>query len=461
MGSVQRSEFGEGFTWGVATAAYQIEGAWDADGKGPSIWDDFCHRRGPKLRPHVRDGSTGDVACDSYHRFADDIALVAAMGFSAYRFSISWPRVMPDGSGAVNAAGLEFYSRVVDCCLAHGVEPWVTLYHWDLPSALDARGGWRNREIVRWFGEYATVMARALGDRVTNWMVFNEPFSFTSLGYLLGEHAPGQMSLDGFCAASHHVNLATAEGARAIRAERPQATVGTTQYLTSFIGAGIGPLRAKAERSADAFVNRLFLEPNLGLGYPSDDCALLRRIDKHRRPGDDEAIVVDLDFLGVQYYTRLRAPWLPIPLLWTVPLFGHAPDIEQTSLGWEVRPEGLGMALDRVHGYGRFDRLVVTEGGASFEDRLVDGAVRDTRRIAYYERHLAEVAAAQRRGVPVDGYFCWSLLDNFEWSFGLVPRFGLVHVDYDTQVRTIKDSGRWFERLLAPDSDEACGSVGS
>lgn len=450
MTEISADDFGDGFTWGVATAAYQIEGAWDADGKGPSVWDEFTHGRGPLGLRRIKDGATGDVATDSYHRFEEDIALVAAMGFSAYRFSISWPRVMPDGTGAVNAAGLDYYSRVVDACLAAGIEPWVTLYHWDLPAALERRGGWTNREIVGWFSDYVSVVVAALGDRVRQWMVFNEPLSFTMLGYLLGAHAPGRRGPAAFCAAAHHVNLATAEGARAARAASPRsdASIGTTQYLSPVLASGVGPLAGIAERSADALVNRLFLEPNLGLGYPWDDCGLLRGIKRHHRPGDDELATIDLDFLGVQYYTRLRAPWLPIPGIWTIPHFGQDRGCELTSMGWEVRPEGLGMVLDRVHAYGAYDRVVVTESGASFDEELVDGRVHDNRRIAYFQRHLAELRATIDRGVPVDGYFCWSLLDNFEWTFGYRPRFGLVHVDYATQQRIVKDSGRWFARLL-------------
>ena len=450
MTEISADDFGDGFTWGVATAAYQIEGAWDADGKGPSVWDEFTHGRGPLGLRRIKDGATGDVATDSYHRFEEDIALVAAMGFSAYRFSISWPRVMPDGTGAVNAAGLDYYSRVVDACLAAGIEPWVTLYHWDLPAALERRGGWTNREIVGWFSDYVSVVVAALGDRVRQWMVFNEPLSFTMLGYLLGAHAPGRRGPAAFCAAAHHVNLATAEGARAARAASPRsdASIGTTQYLSPVLASGVGPLAGIAERSADALVNRLFLEPNLGLGYPWDDCGLLRGIKRHHRPGDDEVATIDLDFLGVQYYTRLRAPWLPIPGIWTIPHFGQDRGCELTSMGWEVRPEGLGMVLDRVHAYGAYDRVVVTESGASFDEELVDDRVHDNRRIAYFQRHLAELRATIDRGVPVEGYFCWSLLDNFEWTFGYRPRFGLVHVDYATQQRIVKDSGRWFARLL-------------
>jgi beta-glucosidase len=278
-------------------------------------------------------------------------------------------------------------------------------------------------------------------------MIFNEPLSFVMLGYLLGAHAPGRFGPRSFAAAAHHVNLATAEGARALRAVTPGAIVGTTNYLSPVIASGPGPLAALAERSGDALVNRLFLEPNLGLGYPMEN-RLIAGVERFQRPGDDERVAIDLDFMGVQYYTRLKAPFLPIPGLWTIPHFGRDRSHELTSIGWEVRPEGLGMVLDRVNGYGRFRELVVTEGGASFDDHLDGDEVHDARRIAYFQRHLREVRDARDRGVPVTGYFCWSLLDNFEWTFGYRPRFGLVYVDYPTQRRVMKDSAKWFAREL-------------
>ncbi|HBX78023.1 MAG TPA: beta-glucosidase [Acidimicrobiaceae bacterium] len=467
MTMISRAQFGTEFAWGVATAAYQIEGAWDRDGKGPSIWDEFTHGRGPFGIPRIKDNATGDVATDSYDRVEEDIALVAAMGFTAYRFSISWPRVIPGGIGPCNEVGIEYYSRVVDSCLAAGIEPWVTLYHWDLPAALEARGGWTNPEVVSWFVEYVTVVVDALGDRVSRWMLFNEPLSFTVLGYLLGVHAPGRRGLKSFCDSVHHVHQCTARGAEAIRAHaRRSPVVGSTHYLSPVLASGSGPLSRIAETNADALINGIFLEPTAGRGYPAKLPTMLSSLA--RRGPCTQELQADLDFLGVQYYTRLRTPWLPVPGLWTIPLFGRNPELGVTSLGWEIRPEGLGMVLDRVHSYGAFPEVVVTEGGASFDDRLVnrqpgdakvvdadhsseDGpqeSVHDQVRIRYYERHLAEVAAAQRRGVPVSGYFCWSLMDNFEWTFGYRPRFGLVYVDYETQRRVIKDSGKWFGSLL-------------
>lgn len=438
-----RGDFGDGFTWGVATAAYQIEGSPDADGKGPSIWDTFSHRRGK-----IADGTTGDVATDSYRRFPEDIALVHTLGFNAYRFSLSWPRIQPDGR-SVNRKGLDHYERVIESCLGAGIEPWVTLYHWDLPQALEGAGGWTNRETIDRFADYATVVAERFADRVTNWMVFNEPMTFTLLGYMTGEHAPGRRGFSNYLPAVHHVHLANADGVRAVRAVAPDAVVGTTHYLTA--ARGTGPSRRladRAERAANALFNRLYLEPNLGLDYPYEDLPILNMLRRHIHDGDMDRIQVDMDFLGVQYYTRLKAPFLPIPGLWTVPGFGHDADLPKTSMGWPIMPEGLGMVLDMVHAYGRYPRLVVTEGGASFDDVPQGQRVHDPQRIDYYQTHLREVLAAARRGVPVDGYFCWSLLDNFEWAAGVQPRFGLAYVDYETQDRIIKDSGYWFAQIL-------------
>lgn len=319
---LRRADFGDDFTWGVATAAYQIEGGWDADGKGPSIWDTFTHRPA-RLRPRIADRSTGDVACDFYHRYPEDLALVPEMGFGAKRFSISWPRVLPSGTGAVNQAGLDFYSRVVDRCLELDVEPWVTLYHWDLPQVLQDRGGWANRDVLGWFEDYVGVVADAIGDRVRHWMIFNEPTSFLLVGDLVGVHAPGIRNPMTFLASVHHVNLAQAVGARVLRDRLTDPVVGTSQYFAPVLATGSTAAHRVAQRSSGALINRIFVEPNLGLGYPEQDCQLMRGVRRYQRDGDDQAIQVDWDFLGVQYYTRLKAPVLPIPLMWSAPLFGR------------------------------------------------------------------------------------------------------------------------------------------
>ena len=444
MTGLAKADFGEDFTWGVAHASYQVEGAWDVDGKGPSIWDTFTHGGG-----RVRNGDTGDVACDFYHRYAEDTALVAELGFDAQRLSISWPRVLPNGTGRVEPRGLDFYDRVVDACLERGVAPWVTLYHWDLPQALQDRGGWANRSMVGWFEEYVGVVADRLGDRVKDWMVFNEPCSFLLVGHLLGVHAPGTRSLKKFLAGTHHVNLAQAAGARVLRSKVPDANVGTTHIVTPMRSKRDTERDRRAKASIDVIANRIFWEPNFGLGYPVDDAPIIAGVEKHVRSGDDEAIRVDWDFIGVQYYQRqLVKPW-PVPKLRGVPWISRDfRRYEITAMGWEVQPDGLYEAIERFHAYGKAPRLYVTENGSAFPDTVVGGRVHDPRRIAFYEAHLAEVARAVADGIPVHGYFCWSLMDNFEWAEGYDPRFGVVHVDFATQQRTIKDSGYWFQQFL-------------
>ncbi len=439
-----RADFGDDFTWGVAHASYQVEGAWDVDGKGLSIWDTFTRRKGK-----IRDGSNGDVACDFYHRFEEDTALVRDLGFDAQRFSISWPRVLPEGRGRVNPKGLDFYARVVDACLEAGVEPWVTLYHWDLPEALQEQGGWANRSIVGWFEDYVAVVADALGDRVKHWMVFNEPCSFIQGGYLSGLHAPGIRSPRQMLAATHHVNLSQAAGAGVLRGRVPGAVVGTTHIITPMRTKEDTPRHRRAAATLDAFANRIFIEPNFGLGYPTEASSIIEGVARYQRPGDDQAIKVDWDFMGVQYYTRLLARPVPIPRLGAIPwMTKDHRTYELTAMGWEVQPDGLYEALGKVHAYDPSMRLVITENGAAFPDHPRSDRVPDPRRTAFYQAHLAEVLRAKGDGMPIDGYFCWSLMDNFEWAEGYVPRFGLVYVDYATQRRLVKDSGRWFQQFL-------------
>jgi beta-glucosidase len=446
---LRRSDFGAEFAWGVATAAYQIEGAWDEDGKGLSNWDTFTHRRRWPL-PTVRTGENGDVACDFYHRYRDDVALTRQLGFNAKRFSISWPRVRPKGYGAINAAGLDFYSRVVDACLENHLEPWITLYHWDLPQVLEDRGGWANRDIVTWFSEYVEVVARRLGDRVKRWMVFNEPMSFCAGGYLVGMLAPGIISRRKFLASVHHVNLCQAAAARLLREHVDGAIVGTTHVTLPVKATGSSLRHQRAQRSLDALLNRVYVEPNLGLGYPTNDCALLRPVERFFRSGDEAAIQVDFDFIGAQYYTRVSAPPLPIPWLGTLPRRDQDHRrYDVNVIGNTMQPEGLYEALAWLHSYKRFPSIVVTENGTAVPDELEGDRVYDARRIDYYRRHLAQVLRAKRDGLPIDGYFCWSLMDNFEWAEGYLPRFGLVYVDFATQQRVVKDSGHWFQQFLA------------
>lgn len=449
----RRADFGADFRWGVATAAYQIEGAWNEDGKGPSIWDAFTHRKRWPV-PTIFTGETGDVACDFYHRYRDDMRTTADLGFNANRVSLSWPRLLPTGTGRVNQAGLDFYSRLVDACLEDGLEPWVTLYHWDLPQALQGRGGWTNRDVLGWFEEYVGVVAGHLGDRVARWMVFNEPGSFCPAGHLIGIHAPGLISRQKFLAAVHHVNLCQAVGARVLRDRVPGAVVGTTHILTPVLATGSSARHLRAQRSLDALLNRVYIEPNLGLGYPLADCAFLKPIERHMRPGDESAVHVDFDFMGAQYYTRAKALAVPIPGTGALPWLGRDyRNFDINAMGQTMQPDGLHESLVRLHSYGRFPSIVVTENGTAVPDVVEGDRVHDLRRIDYLRRHLKEVLRAKQDGVPVDGYFCWTLLDNFEWAEGTKARFGLVYTDFATQRRIVKDSGYWFRDLLKQAAD--------
>ncbi|MFD2783929.1 GH1 family beta-glucosidase [Hymenobacter rubripertinctus] len=442
-----RADFGPDFQWGVAAAAYQTEGAWNTDGKGPSIWDEFVRRKGK-----IKRGESGEVATDFYHRWPRDLGCINQMGIENFRFSVAWSRVLPEGIGNVNQKGIDFYSRLVDGCLERGITPWLTLYHWDLPAALQRRGGWANRSVVGWFTDYAQRMAAALGDRVQHWMVLNEPMAFTGAGHLLGLHAPGRRSLGAFLAATHHAALAQSEGGRALRASLPaSAQIGTT-----FSGAHITPWRPglvrdeRAARRADALLNRLFLEPVLGLGYPVADVPLLGRLEQYMQPGDEARLPFDFDFLGVQNYTRevVRHAWY-VPLLWAALVGAGRRGVPATAMGWEVYPESIYHLLNRAGSYPNAPRLLVTENGAAFPDQVnPPGQVCDVARQAFLQACIGQVLRARQEGVRVDGYFAWSLTDNFEWAEGYAPRFGLVHVDYATQQRTIKDSGHWYGRFL-------------
>jgi beta-glucosidase len=421
------SGFPPGFLWGTATAAYQIEGAWDADGKGPGIWDAFCRIPGT-----IEDGSSGDVACDHYHRFEEDLDLLAELGARAYRFSISWPRVLPDGTGRVNAAGLDFYDALVDGLLARGIRPFVTLYHWDLPQALQERGGWMRDDVPSWFAAYADVVASRLGDRVHDWITLNEPQVTAFAGHAAGLHPPGLKSTGAALAAAHRLLLAHRAGADALRAADPAASVGIALNLSP--AHATTPDDEAAARLADGVHNRWFLDPLFGRGYPQDVVEHYGDLAPRPIDGYDGT----LDFLGVNYYMRhlVRASPRGYETI--------APEGPLTEMGWEVYPAGLTEILERVHRDYAPRAVYVTENGAAFPD-APDGD--DPERVDYLRSHFAAAADALGRGVPLAGYFVWSLLDNFEWHNGFTKRFGLVFVDYATQRRTVKSSGRFFAEV--------------
>lgn len=440
--------FPKGFRWGAATASYQIEGAWQTDGKGESIWDRFSHTSG-----RVKNGDTGDVACDSYHRFPEDIALLKEMGLGSYRFSIAWPRIQPNGSGAANRAGLDYYARLIDALLEAGIRPFPTLYHWDLPQALEDAGGWPNRDLAGRFADYAETVVRALGDRCKSWMIFNEPNIFTTLGYLLGIHAPGRREPDAFLRATHTVNLAHGDAFRAMRAAQRDLVIGTAFNMTACEPRTGSQADVDATERWHRFINEWFLQPALRGTYPEAYPSGLPLDALGVKEGDFERMRAPLDFVGINLYMRTIVAAVPGdggPLsLGALPVGGLGGDAgPKTDFGWEVWPDALYDILLRVTR--DYDRPVIeiTENGCSYADAPgSDGRVRDTRRIEFYAGYIDAVHRAIQAGADVRGYHAWSLLDNFEWGEGYEQRFGIVWVDFPTGKRTLKDSGRWYGRV--------------
>ncbi|HTY84292.1 MAG TPA: GH1 family beta-glucosidase [Silvibacterium sp.] len=449
--TAQEAVFPEGFFWGASTAAYQIEGAWNEDDKGESIWDHFAHTPGK-----IKNGDTGDVACDSYHRWKEDIALAQAMNLNSYRFSISWPRIQPAGSGASNAKGLDYYSRLVDALLAARIRPYVTLYHWDLPQPLDDRGGWPNRDTAARFTDYVQIVARALGDRVTDWMLFNEPSVFTYSGYLEGIHAPGHKSLLDFLRATHVVNLAQGEGFRALKAVTPRARVGTAFNMSACEPASNSDADRLAAERAHAITNVWFVDPALRGRYP-DALTFLPETAMGIKSGDMQKTRAPLDFIGINLYDRIIASdpgtieRISHAQEWLFPVKmegGH--EGPKTDIGWEVWPKALyDIVMRMTREYNR-PVIEITESGCAYNDGPdANGAVHDPRRISYHQQYLTALARAISDGADVRGYHAWSLLDNFEWAEGYSQRFGLAYVDFKTQQRTIKDSGRWYGEVAS------------
>ncbi|RDI96294.1 beta-glucosidase [Meiothermus sp. QL-1] len=437
---MRRSDFPPDFTWGTATSAYQIEGAVAEDGRGVSIWDTFSHTPGK-----THGGETGDVACDHYHRYLEDIALMRALGVNAYRFSLAWPRVFPEGQGVPNPKGLAFYDRLVDALLTAGITPWVTLYHWDLPQALEDRGGWPARETAYAFAAYADGVSRHLGDRVKHWITLNEPWCSAYLGYGAGVHAPGKQDLGLFLAAAHHLLLGHGLAVNVLRQNVPDARVGITLNLSPGHPASPHPDDVAAARRYDGFQNRWYLDPLYGYGYPPDMLALYKEAAPPVQPGDLELIATPTDFLGLNYYSRAVVQHSPQPPhRFAYVRVGE----ERTAMDWEVYPEGLLELLRRLSREYRPKAIYITENGAAYPDVVEDGDIQDTERVRYLERHLAQCLLALREGVPLKGYFVWSLLDNFEWAEGYSKRFGLVYVDFATQARRLKASGRWLQAFL-------------
>jgi beta-glucosidase len=435
--------FPEGFLWGVASAAYQIEGAVNEDGRGPSIWDTFSHQPGK-----TRNGETGDVAADHYHRWQEDLRIMKDLGVKVYRFSIAWPRILPTGSGQVNKPGLDFYDRLVDTLLDAGIEPFPTLYHWDLPQALQDRGGWPARDTARYFADYAQVVGERLGDRVNYWITHNEPWVAAFAGYFQGEHAPGIQDPVAAFLATHHLLLGHGLACEALRAAcRNRPRVGIVLNLTPMHPATDSQADREAAARADAGLNRLFLDPLFKREYPPELIEQFGPIFTPPQPGDMERIAAPLDWLGVNYYSRHVVrydPDEPITHLSQVQPVGN-----EYSQMWEIYPPGIYEMLTRVWKDYRPPFMIVTENGICVPDVPdLDGRIRDVRRIAYLHDHIAQVHRAIQEGVPVRGYFVWSLTDNFEWAHGYGMRFGLTYVDYATQARTVKESGWWYKGVI-------------
>lgn len=443
--------FPEGFVWGAATSSYQIEGATAEDGRGESIWDRYARVPGA-----IVDGSNGDVACDHYHRYEADVDMMASLGLQAYRFSIAWPRVLPEGRRAqVEPRGLDFYDRLVDRLLAARMTPYVTLYHWDLPQALQDAGGWPARDTAQAFVDFADVVSRRLGDRVKHWITHNEPWCISVLGYADAHHAPGHKSWPEALAAAHHLGLSHGWALPVLRQNAPGAEVGITLNLLPCEPASPSEADRVACRELDGTFNRWYLDPLFGRGYPEDVVALHRK-EGHLpegplpfvRAGDMEVIARDIDFLGVNYYSRAVVRSARVPEAENLPVTVVARD-DKTDMGWEVCPEGLLSLLRRVHSEYAPKRIYITENGAAFDTPPgPDGRIHDTRRRVFLQGHLEAAAQACEEKIPLHGYFLWSLLDNYEWAHGYAKRFGIVWVDYETQQRIPKESAKWYREVI-------------
>jgi beta-glucosidase len=436
-------KFPKNFLWGTATCAYQIEGAVKEDGRGESIWDVFSHTHG-----NTFNGDTGDVACDHYHCWREDIQLMKSLGYKAYRFSIAWPRILPEGRGRINQPGLDFYNRLIDGLLEANIQPLATLYHWDLPAALE--GAWLNRSVVDAFAEYSGLAARHFGDRVKLWFTINEPWCASHLSYTFGEHAPGMKDRSKGILAAHHLLLAHGEAVKELRKAIPDAQVGIVLNMSPIHNDPDAPVSEDRIRFMDGELNRWFADSLYGRGYPQDmleDYVRMGALESTQpdfiKPGDMELIAAETDLLGINYYTRVFVSED------SNGVHNENRDVPKTDMGWELYPEGLYEILERVNREYHPKQLMVTENGASYADGPDEtGKVHDQRRIDYLQTHIRQVWQAIQAGIPVTGYLQWSLMDNFEWARGYSQRFGVIYVDYKTQKRTIKDSAYWFSDYI-------------
>ncbi len=442
---ISKKDFGENFNWGVSTAAYQIEGAHNTYGKGASIWDIFTQQK-----RKIYKNQNGNIACDYYHKYYEDILMMKQMNIPNYRFSIAWSRIFPDGIGKVNYKGIEFYNQIINLCLKLDIQPWITLYHWDLPQALQQKGGWINRDIIDWFSEYVACCIKIFGDRVKHWMILNEPMVFTGAGYFLGIHAPGKKGLSNFLAAAHHAAMCQAEGGRTARSINSNLKIGTTFSFSHVEPKTNSDKDLWAQIKMDALLNRMFIEPLLGLNYPVEDLKVLKRIEEFIKNGDEKKLSFDMDFIGVQNYTReiVKHDFFT-PFIQAKIIKANKRNVERTEMNWEIYPASIYHILKKKSAYANIPEIIITESGAAFEDVVINGKIDDHKRTAFIQNHLTQILKAKNEGVNVNGYFVWSFTDNFEWAEGYRPRFGLVHIDFETQKRTIKSSGHWYSNFLA------------
>lgn len=441
--------FGEHFYWGASISAAQTESAALIDGKGLSIWDEFCEpkknfflsKHRIKNKHHIQESS------DFYFHYEADILRLKQLGFKHFRFSIAWSRIYPDGE-TLNPSGIDFYKKVIDTCLKNNIEPWVTLYHWDLPATLEKKGGWTNPEIINWFELFATTCINSFKE-IKHWMILNEPSVFVGAGYFFGIHAPGKKGFENFIKAMHHANLCIHHIFKVIKNINPDLKVGSTFSFTHIEGLNQDIKHQKAAEIADTLINRLFFEPILGLGYPTEQLKIFNKKYFNLIKKEEESLKTPLDFIGIQNYTREIFKYNPFnPFLKIKQIEAHKRTSELTAMNWEIHPPSIYEVLKKINNYQSNIPIIVTENGIALNDQINDNSIQDSQRIAFYQSHLEQVLKAKNEGIDIQGYFAWSLLDNFEWAEGYYPRFGLIHVDFETKHRTIKESGHWFREFL-------------
>jgi beta-glucosidase len=442
--ALKRSDFGKDFIWGAATSAFQCEGGDAGDGSGLSIWDDFVNKNRKQYN-----GLYKTARPDFYNRYNQDLVLLKHLGFDNFRFSLSWPRIIPDGRGALNPQGVDFYNRVIDCCLELDITPWITLYHWDLPSQLQEKGGWCNRDIVEWFRDYSACCINLYGDRVKHWMVMNEPMAVSGAGHFIGALAPGKKGMSNFLPALHHTALCLAETGRVFRMVLPDAKIGTT-----FSCSGIEPYSmknrdVKAAQRANGIINRIYPELLTGKGYDTDLLPVLKKMEKYMQAGDEKALKFSFDFWGLQPYTREVVRYSPlIPYVKARFVKPQKRGVIYTATQWEIYPRTIYNVIKEFLSIPEVPDIYITENGAAFHDVLENTGIYDYQRINYFNSYLKELYETVGENLPVKGYFVWSLTDNFEWLSGTSARFGIVYIDYKTRKRIIKRSGLWFKDFL-------------